>query len=368
MATYHGTITEEAVKMMAQVTAGNKLIFTKMEYGDAEITGLEDAATESDLNSLLGNAKNIQAKKAELYIEKCAVDNEIVKLTGVVKPTSVEADFRIKEMGVFAKVGESGDEKLFAYYTTITYIGGVKKDESDYLTLDNLNAGKRKHILGIELGKTDNVTIEIKLGDTGDYIDRGEFNVFSQNITEELKKREPFDLVIASDEDFAKWASCVDGGYERVLVLPGTWTLNDKMINSLRTGTVYIKGQPGAKLVINYQKGFGVGENSDKKILFEDIEIEVNNTNDIDTYGVYYGGILRNARVVVNSENSNAFALLSCSGDDVKASGIGGVGFFGYGFKDMSFCTRCRSAEPGSSTATWTGTNAYIDSNTCDIE
>ena len=60
MATYHGTITEEAVKMMAQVTAGNELIFTKMEYGDAEITGLKDAATESDLNSLLGNAKNIQ--------------------------------------------------------------------------------------------------------------------------------------------------------------------------------------------------------------------------------------------------------------------------------------------------------------------
>lgn len=367
MAVYHGTVTEQAVQMMAQITAGKKLIFTKMEYGDGMIPGLEDTNNETDFSTLLGNSTILQNKKAELAIEKIEVENETVLLTGIVKDASMVSDFRIRELGVFAKVGEDGEEKLFAYYSTITYFEGVEKDESDWLSFDNLNAGKRKHILGIEIGKTDCVTIDVKLGDTGGYIDRGEFSIFSANTKESLLLREPYDIVINSNAAFEKWASCVDGGYERVLVLPGTWTLNGKMINSIKTGTKYIHGQPGAKLVINYQKGFGVGENSDKKILIENLEIEVNNTNENDTYGVYYGGILRNCNVVVKSANSHAYALISCSGDNVQASGVGGVGFEGYGFKNMSFCTRCRSASVSSSTATWTGTNAYIDTNTCDI-
>lgn len=367
MAKYHGTITEEAVKMMAQITAGQQLIFTKMEYGDGQIPGLNEAATDTDLVTLLAAAQGVQAKKAELYIEKCVASGETVTLTGTVRDDSVSGDFRITELGVYAKAGADGEEKLFAYYTSITYIDGKEKDESDYLTLDNLDAGKRKHILGIEIGKTEIVSLELDMGNTGDYIERGEFNSMVDVVTAAMKKRAAFDFVVDSDAAFAQWAACVDGSLKRVLILPGTYTLDDKMINSNKTGTEYVYGLPGAKLVFNYQKGFGVGENSDRKIIIENVDVEVDNYNDNDTYGIYYGGEVRNSTIIARSENSPAYALMGCSGENVKASGIGGIGFEGYGFKDMSFCTRCRSAEEKSTTATWTGTNAYIDSNTCDI-
>ena len=73
----------------------------------------------------------------------------------------------------------------------------------------------------------------------------------------------------------------------------------------------------------------------------------------------------------------------NCTGDGGSAGGSGGYGFYsctcnnctgsgsasygsGYGFYSCSYCSSCRAGETASSTATWGGTNTYIDSDSCD--
>ena len=50
----------------------------------------------------------------------------------------------------------------------------------------------------------------------------------------------------------------------------------------------------------------------------------------------------------------------NCIGTGTSTSGNG------YGFKDCKHCSSCRAGETASTTATWGGTNTYIDSDSCD--
>ena len=73
----------------------------------------------------------------------------------------------------------------------------------------------------------------------------------------------------------------------------------------------------------------------------------------------------------------------NCTGDGGGTGSGGGYGFYnctcsnctgsgsasygsGYGFYSCSYCSSCRAGKTASSTATWGGTNTYIDSDSCD--
>ena len=73
----------------------------------------------------------------------------------------------------------------------------------------------------------------------------------------------------------------------------------------------------------------------------------------------------------------------NCTGSGGGAGSGGGYGFYGctcsnctgsgsasygggYGFFNCSYCSSCRAGKTASTTATWGGTNTYIDSDSCD--
>ena len=59
------------------------------------------------------------------------------------------------------------------------------------------------------------------------------------------------------------------------------------------------------------------------------------------------------------------YGFNGCNCSNCIGSGISGHGGRGYGFYNCSYCSSCR-AEKKSTTATWGGTNTYIDSDSCD--
>ena len=49
-----------------------------------------------------------------------------------------------------------------------------------------------------------------------------------------------------------------------------------------------------------------------------------------------------------------------------NCTGTGTGSSKGYGFYNCSYCSSCRAGKKASTTATWGGTNTYIDSDSCD--
>ena len=89
------------------------------------------------------------------------------------------------------------------------------------------------------------------------------------------------------------------------------------------------------------------------------------------------GGAYNNGYGFYNCTCSN------CTGSGGGAGSGGGYGFYnctcsnctgsgsasyggGYGFYNCSYCSSCRAGKTASTTATWGGTNTYIDSDSCD--
>ena len=63
--------------------------------------------------------------------------------------------------------------------------------------------------------------------------------------------------------------------------------------------------------------------------------------------------------------SSGGYGFYSCTCNNCTGSGSASYGS-GYGFYSCSYCSSCRAGETASSTATWGGTNTYIDSDSCD--
>ena len=61
----------------------------------------------------------------------------------------------------------------------------------------------------------------------------------------------------------------------------------------------------------------------------------------------------------------SGFVDCTCSNCTGTGTGTGSSGS-GYGFYDCKYCSSCRAGETASTTATWGGTNTYIDSDSCD--
>ena len=62
--------------------------------------------------------------------------------------------------------------------------------------------------------------------------------------------------------------------------------------------------------------------------------------------------------------NVTGYGFYNCTCSNCTGTGIGSSK--GYGFYNCSYCSSCRAGKTASSTATWGGTNTYIDSDSCD--
>ena len=383
-------ITKKGVELLAEASDGKVFKFTRMEYGDGFHEGLknivsdadtiekwkkglvetlETAETKKKVKELFLDVVGLVSKRADIGIYSTSTDSNITTVVGKLLHSSIIQNFNARELGVFAKVDE-GEEKLFAYFSAVDFLSGDINDTSDFISASELQ------------GQDHRVSVELATGHATDFVIEYNPDVFvtKQELDSEVKKivdKEigdidfsnivQFDHVVDSNESFLAWANCNNLSMRNVLIKPGTWTLSDKMINCLKTGTKYIFGLPGAKLVFNYQKGIGVGEASNETFVIENVDIEVNNDSaDYDCYAIYHGAKARNCNFKAVSVESDAYGFVGSSADDCTSIGIAeSSNKHGYGFFDCSYCTRCR-AGGASTSATWGGTNIKIDSNTCD--
>ena len=384
-------ITKKGVELLAEASDGKVFKFTRMEYGDGFHEGLknivsdadtiekwkkglvetlETAETKKKVKELFLDVVGLVSKRADIGIYSTSTESNITTVVGKLLHSSIIQNFNARELGVFAKVDE-GEEKLFAYFSAVDFLSGDINDTSDFISASELQ------------GQDHRVSVELATGHATDFVIEYNPDVFvtKQELDSEVKKivdKEigdidfsnivQFDHVVDSNESFLEWANCSDMSMKTVLIKSGTWTLSDKMINCLKTGTKYIFGLPGAKLRFNYQKGIGVGEASAEKFVIENVDIEINNTSDTyDGYAIYYGGKARNCNFKVVSTSRNSYGIIGCSADDCTASGISrATDGQGYGFYDCNYCVRCRAGSDSSTTAAWGGINTFIDSESCD--
>ena len=104
-------ITRAGLDMIAESQAGETLIFTKAKLGDGQI-GEQSIPDLIDLiNTKMTTELTSVTAKSEGHVE--------VKF--VVENTELNVGFFVREVGIFAKVGEEGVEKLYGYANAGNY-------------------------------------------------------------------------------------------------------------------------------------------------------------------------------------------------------------------------------------------------------
>lgn len=142
------TVTNKGLEMIAESNAQSAaLIFTCVKLGDGD-------ADDGELTDL------ISPKLTTELTEKSNEGNGQLKVTFTVSNDTLEKGFRLKEIGVFAKVGEDGQEYLFAYTNGGNYTDWLpdKTNPIDSFIVDfNLVTGNAENVQ-VNLNKTGYVT------------------------------------------------------------------------------------------------------------------------------------------------------------------------------------------------------------------
>ena len=226
-----------------------------------------------------------------------------------------------------------------------------------------------------------------------------------------LALRKSYDFIVDSNETLLEWAECTNHSMKSVLVKSGEYTLDNKMINLLRAGTKFVFAEDGNKIKSNYFRGICATEDYGAVIIGLNVELSCS-INAKDCYAFYEGMICYNCTSTCTSEgngegtgfygctcsnctstgastsSSKGYGFYNCTCSNCTGSGStsrsgSGYGFYnctcsnctgsgsasyggGYGFYNCSYCSSCRAGKTASTTATWGGTNTYIDSDSCD--
>lgn len=128
------TITNNGLDMIALSQAGAKLFFTKIKLGDGQIEGKDVMTLEDVVNERMETQiSTIENKGNGQVAIKFTVDN-----------TELTSGFFVREIGIFAKLNEGGEEKLYAYtnagnYTN--YLADNKTPIDAIITKINLAVG-----------------------------------------------------------------------------------------------------------------------------------------------------------------------------------------------------------------------------------
>ena len=203
-----------------------------------------------------------------------------------------------------------------------------------------------------------------------------------------LALRKSYDFVVDSNETLLEWAECTNHSMKSVLVKSGEYTLDNKMINLLRAGTKFVFAEDGNKIKSNYFRGICATEDYGAVIIGLNVELSYS-TNASDCYAFYTGMICYNCTgngrsdgngdgygfygctcsnctgTGTSTSSKNSYGFYNCTCSNCTGSGSASYGS-GYGFYSCSYCSSCRAGKTASSTATWGGTNTYIDSDSCD--
>ena len=240
----------------------------------------------------------------------------------------------------------------------------------------------------------------------------------SIDISAALSHIKQYDHVVDSNETLLAWANCTDGSMKSVLVKSGEYTLDGKMINLVNAGTKFVFAEPGNKITVsNYMRGIGATE--DYGAVIVGLNVELSSDRQFEGFSFYRGMICYNCNgkctgtrygatsgygfsgcTCINctgngtssstgssSSSSTGYGFYNCTCSNCTGTGSGatyGYGFCGctcsnctgtgtstgsgsgYGFVDCRYCSSCRAGKTPSTTATWDGTNTYIDSDSCD--
>lgn len=137
-------LTQHGLDMMINADNTKKVIYTKIGLGDGILTELEDVKTLNALKHeiIKSNISHIQNDSASQ-----------ITLETVINNNSINDAFYARELGVFAKLGEDGEEILYAYANA--------KNTCDYIPDKSQPVDELKLKITLVVGNVENVTVEI---------------------------------------------------------------------------------------------------------------------------------------------------------------------------------------------------------------
>lgn len=131
--------------LLESLSSASPLIFTKMEMGDGTLAENENIL---DLSALKHTTLDLAINEKSLtQTGKCS-------LVGLVDNSGVDVGFYAREIGVFAKLGDAGEEKLFAYSNAGNY--------SDYIPDKTSPLDENKINVTLAVGNVTNIEATIE--------------------------------------------------------------------------------------------------------------------------------------------------------------------------------------------------------------
>ena len=137
-------LTQHGLDMMVNADNSKKVIYTKIGLGDGVLTESENVKTLNALKHeiIKSNISHIQNDSASQ-----------ITLETVISNNSINDAFYARELGVFAKLGEDGEEILYAYANA--------KNTCDYIPDKSQPVDELKLKITLVVGNVENVTVEI---------------------------------------------------------------------------------------------------------------------------------------------------------------------------------------------------------------
>ncbi len=209
-------LTNAGKNMIAQAQLGRELIFTKGKYGDGELTGSENQQTFTNLIS----------PKLDLPIQDMVnTGNGQTNVTVLIDRTDLLNGFFGRELGLFAKIGESGTEQLFCY----TNAGAL----SDFIPSGDDSTIPYNEFIDITtiIGNATNVSIIVD--QTKIYVTRDELNAAVEEMESKIEGIQVFEgSTAANDGKKGLVPQPLKTDRNKVLKGDGTWGF------AMPTGTV----------------------------------------------------------------------------------------------------------------------------------
>lgn len=134
-------LTQKGLDMAINADKSKKLIYTHIGIGDGRLADSEDVLTLTDM------------KSRKIFADISDINNDSknqVTLETIVSNKVVTQGFYAREIGIYAKLGESGTEVLYAYANA--------GDEADYMPSKEQPIDELKLKITLIVGNIDNVT------------------------------------------------------------------------------------------------------------------------------------------------------------------------------------------------------------------
>lgn len=120
--------TKLGLDMIAQSQAGSQLIFTKVQLGDGQL----GSTAVTDLTALINKKMDVPVKSVK------ALTDGHVQVNFTADNSSLAAGFFVREVGLFAKIGTNGTEKLYGY-SNAGNTAGYMSDKTTPIDALNVN-------------------------------------------------------------------------------------------------------------------------------------------------------------------------------------------------------------------------------------